>query len=93
MAMSGQHRPRPAPPRGWGGPVGTGIGASIGLIFGLMLGQFALGLVFGAALGLVAGTTLTTASVVPAGRRRLVLVTAIAILAAGIVSTAAVLLD
>ena len=79
-------------PEGWGLPIGTGVGAGIGLVFGQMPGQLALGLVFGAAVGLVLGTVTTSGKALPADRRRTVLLSAIAILAAGVAATVVVLL-
>jgi len=78
-------------PEGWGLPIGTGVGAAFGLIFGVMLGQLALGLVFGAAVGLVIGTVTSAGRSLPVDRRRIVLFTAIAIIAAGVVATVIVL--
>lgn len=90
--MSTQTPQRERLPKGWGLPIGTGIGAGIGLILGQMLGQLALGLVFGAAIGLVFGAVATAGKDVPADRRRAVLLSAVAILVAGVVATVFVLL-
>jgi hypothetical protein len=57
-------------PPGWGGPIGIGTGAGIGLVFGVMSGQIALGLSLGAGVGLVIGIIATTAAAVPTSRRR-----------------------
>lgn len=79
-------------PAGWGIPSGVATGAAIGLLFGIMLEQIALGLTIGAAIGLVAGTSLTAAVATPADRRRTVVAVAIALLTAGTVAIVTVLL-
>lgn len=47
--------------------MGLVAGAAIGLLFGLMLEQLALGVVIGAAIGLIGGATLHAVSRPPSG--------------------------
>jgi hypothetical protein len=64
-------------------PIGLGLGAALGLVFGLMLRQLPLGLAVGASVGLVAGAISRSARSVPSGERRAFLTTAVAICVAG----------
>lgn len=80
------------PPTGWGIPAGVATGAAIGLLFGIMLEQIALGLTIGAGIGLLAGASLTAVAATPADRRPTVVAVAIALLTAGTVAIVTVLL-
>lgn len=72
--------------------MGSGIGAGVGLVAGILLDRIALGLALGAGVGLVVGTTATSAMRVPAHRRRAAVASSLALLAIGAVVIATVLI-
>ena len=79
-------------PPGWGVPIGIGVGATLGILVGVIIDQLTMGIGIGAGVGLVAGAALTATDDLPERQRRTIMVRAAAILLVGIASAVLILI-